>query len=90
MKKYFSFLVLALLLVSCAENKDLKLNGKIKTFETYGWACDELKNDSIEYQINTGNVILSIIFCETIVAPIILTGWEIKEPVKVKAQYEQK
>lgn len=88
--KYLLLLFVSIILCSCAENKDLKLNGRVQTFETYGWACDELKNDSIEYEINTGNVILSIIFCETIIAPIILTGWEIKEPVKVKAQYEQK
>ena len=77
--------VLCILFSSCAENKELKINNEKVIVEPYGWANqDVLKNDSVVYQISPGNVALSIIFCETIVIPIYLTGWKMYEPVKTK------
>lgn len=85
------FIALVFLLGGCANEKDLKLNGQIKTFEPYGWANHQhIKNDSIIYQVNVGNVVWDIIACETIVVPVWLTGWELYEPVRVKTQYEKK
>lgn len=79
----------AIILTGCADNKDLVLNGKLQTFEPYGWAdIDELKNDSIHYKINTGNVVWSIVGVETVFLPVWLTGWQIYEPVSVKKEYE--
>ena len=76
---------------SCSKNKDITLNGKTRTFEPYGWANDDVKaNDSLIYEVNVPDVIISVIFCETVLVPICITGWDIKEPVRVKTQYEQK
>ena len=89
MKTIIAFILISITLFasSCSSDKDIILNGKNQTFEAYGWANDELKNDSIEYHIVVGNVVWSVIGCETIIIPIWLTGWNIKEPIKVKAQY---
>ena len=35
----------------------------------------------VEYDICTGNIVLSVLFCETVVAPVLLTGLELWEPV---------
>lgn len=86
--KYLFLLSLSILFSSCANDGDFELNGKMRTFKSYGWMCPELKNDSIEYSINAPNIVLSIVFCETVVAPILLTGLELKEPVRVKPQYD--
>lgn len=57
----------------------------IVTAEPYGWAnADEEKFDNVKYELSTGNIILSVIFSETIIAPLYLTGFEIKEPVRLK------
>ena len=41
----------------------------------------KLKNDSVEYELVPGNVILSIILCETIIVPIQYGGYYLFEPV---------
>ncbi len=72
-------------LFSCADSKVLNIDGKDTLVEPYGWMNDDvLKNDSVQYQVNTGNVVWSIIGFETIIVPIILTGNSLYEPVKVK------
>ena len=38
-------------------------------------------NPDIEYRLVVGNVIWSIILCETIIAPVLLLGWHMYEPV---------
>ena len=83
--RYTLFFVLTtVLFTSCADSKDFVIDGKQVTVEPYGWFDLDAKNDSIEYKINTGNVVLDVIFCETIVVPIILTGDQMYEPVRKK------
>jgi len=48
----------------------------------YGVFNEELRNDKIVYQVCPASVIVSIIFSETIIAPVYLIGWELWEPVK--------
>ena len=85
MKKILlSCLVTLMLLTSCADSKQFKINGKQVIVEPYGWFDETQKNDSINYKVNTGNVVLSVIFCETIFVPILLTGNELWEPVSKK------
>ena len=87
MKKLFVFigLVSIFLLSSCADSKKFVIDGKEVEAQPYGWAnSDARKIDGVEYEINAGNVILSIIFSESIVVPVYLTGWQIMEPVQYK------
>jgi len=78
---YTLCLVLSIILfTSCADSKDFVIDGKEVTIEPYGWFDLDAKNDSIEYEINVGNVVWSIILSETIVVPIILTGDQLYEP----------
>lgn len=73
---------------SCADEKTLTINGRNKTFDPYGWAdYEELKNDSVTYEICVGNVVWSVIGFETIAIPVWLTGWQIYEPIKVKDEF---
>ena len=77
-----ALLLATLSLASCADSKEFVIDGKLTTVEPYGWFDLEAKNDSIHYEVCTGNVVLSIIFSETIIAPILITGTQIFEPIK--------
>lgn len=84
MKNLFlvSIMITAFMMSSCADSKDFVINGETVTVEPYGWADHQtVKNDSVLYEANMGNVILSVVFCQTIVVPVFLTGWYIMEPV---------
>ena len=50
----------------------------------YGVFTKELAQPNIQYTTCAGSVILAIIFCETVVAPVYLIGWELYEPVGKK------
>ena len=83
--------VLALCLSSCANSK--KFDTPTSTFvaNPYGPADETAqKNDQVVYQVSAGNVVCSIIFCETVVVPIWLIGWDLYEPVRLKTPAEQK
>lgn len=83
--KHTLFLAIAVLLfTSCAESKDFVIDGKKVTVEPYGWFDLQSKNDSIEYRINAGNIVLDVLLCETIIVPIVLTGDQLYEPVRKK------
>jgi len=84
MKKVLIMLALALTHGSCADSKDFEIDGKTVTVEPYGWFDTTQANDSINYKVNTGNIIWSVIFSETIVVPVVLTGYELYEPVSKK------
>jgi hypothetical protein len=82
MKKLVLVMLIIVNLMSCADSKEFTINGKKEIIEPYGWFDLEEKHDSIVYKVNTGNVVLSIIFCETVIAPILLTGNSLWEPIK--------
>lgn len=66
----------------CADNKTFtKADGKTFTASPYGWMDSERKIDGVEYELCTGNIVLSIVFSETVAAPVLLTGLELWEPV---------
>jgi hypothetical protein len=68
-----------------ANSKNFVIDGKTVTVEPYGLGNEDTKkNDSINYEIVTGNVVLSIIFSETIVVPVYLCLDYIYEPVSKK------
>jgi len=96
MSKILIFILLASVLISCADEKTFYLNGTREALikgepieaihaETYGWANYEARKDpNVIYEPCIGNVIWSVIGFETIVVPIWLTGWELYEPVRLK------
>ena len=81
-------LVCFLALSACAKSKTLDLGGSRRTVDPYGlWAefaaRDRIDRD-VEYRLSVPNLVLSVIFSETIVVPIVLVGWYLWEPAGVK------
>ena len=84
MNKVKILLLLMLIInISCADSKTFKIDGKYVLVEPYGWADLDEKNEKVKYKTNVGNVVWSIVLCETIVAPIVFTGWYLFEPVEL-------
>ena len=83
MKKIVFLAALAvMLLTSCAENKTFeKSDGTTVVAVPYGWMDKEHAIDGVQYKLCTPNLVLSVIFCETVAAPVLLTGLELWEPV---------
>jgi hypothetical protein len=76
---------ITILITGCAKSKEFNIDSKNVIVEPYGWANESVKrNDSVDYQVNAGNIVWSIIGCETIVLPIVLTGYSLYEPVRKK------
>ena len=83
MKKLIILIMSALVICSCAEPKRFrKQDGTVFTAEPYGWANYQTKAiKGVKYEINIHNVVLSTIFAETIITPVLITGYELFEPV---------
>jgi hypothetical protein len=45
--------------VSCADSKKLNIDGKDVIVEPYGWFDSSAKNDSVNYKVNVGNIVLN-------------------------------
>lgn len=90
MKRLISLVFLALLLsallflfTSCGNSQIVNIDGVDTVVEPYGWANHDTKKvEGVLYEVSVGNVILSIVFSETVIIPVWLTGWQIYEPVK--------
>lgn len=83
--KYCLIFLVCVIFSSCAKEKQFVIDGKNVTVQPYGWAnADALKNDSIVYEMSAGNIAWSIIGVETIIVPVLLTGWQLYEPVEKK------
>lgn len=87
MKKLIILIVLALIVCSCAEPKKFrKQDGSVFTAEPYGWANYETRKiKGVKYEMNITNVVLSTIFVETVIAPILITGYDLFEPVSYES-----
>lgn len=85
--KVIIIIILGLLLLSsCSQNKTFK-NGL--TAEPYGLVNkDEIQLDTVVYEINTSDVLYGIIFCETVIVPIYIVGWDLYEPVRLKNEQD--
>ena len=84
MKKIVLFLMAAVMLLSsCADSKTFKKSdGTEFEAHAYGWIDREYaKIDGVEYEVCAGNIVWSILTCETVVGPIIITGLGLYEPV---------
>jgi len=82
--------VFAFSFVACGDDKNICIMDQqtekqgCYTFLQYGLFDDDKKNPNVEYKVVAGNVVWGIILVETIVAPIILFGWYMYEPVGPK------
>ena len=81
--------IVLLITGGCADSKTFTIKNseteitEIKA-EPYGWANSDSKRiDGVIYEVNGGNIVWSIILCETIFVPIYLTGWQLYEPVRL-------
>lgn len=83
MKKLIILIMSALMICSCAESKKFrKQDDSVFTAEPYGWANYETRKiKGVKYEVNITNVVLSSIFVETVIAPILITGYDLFEPV---------
>jgi hypothetical protein len=77
-------LLMAVLMTSCADSKKFTIDNKEVTVEPYGWFDTGAKNDSINYRLNAGNIVWSVILSGTVVVPVVLTGDQLWEPVSKK------
>ena len=68
------FLLLSIALTSCADDRVID---NVR-YEPVGWFGE--RNPNIEYSYSGETIIWSIIFSETIIAPILLTGTALWEP----------
>lgn len=83
MKKVMIFAAIAaMVLSSCADSKTFKkADGTEFTAKPYGWMDKDKEIEGVEYDICTGNIVLSVLFSETVAVPVLLTGLELWEPV---------
>ena len=83
MKKLIILIMSALMICSCAESKKFrKQDGSVFTAKPYGWANYQTnKIEGVKYEINAPNMVLSLIFVETMIAPVLITGYNLFEPV---------
>jgi len=81
MKKILTILVAVVLLTACADPK--VLDGF--KYETYGlFDSGEYRSDCVDYSASIGNIVWGVILVETIVAPVIIFGFETMEPIRLK------
>jgi hypothetical protein len=83
MKKLFVGLLLGIVLVlsGCADSAQFNN----VEYETFGIAnADAVRDPGVIYQVSFGSVIVAIIFCESIIVPIYIVGWDLYEPVRLK------
>ena len=82
MKKIFLVLTVICFFCACADEKTfVKVDGTEFTAKPYGWMTKDKAIDGVDYELCVPNIVLSCIFSETIVAPVLLTGLDLWEPV---------
>lgn len=83
MKKAILFAAMVLLLFAgCADSKTFKkADGTEFVAQPYGWMNKEDRIEGVEYQMCEVNIVISVVFSETLVVPILITGLNLYEPV---------
>ncbi len=88
MKKLVCVLVLLLFVLTfgCGSDKSVPIktkDGDVKyyTFQQYGLFDMDKRNPKVEYKVIWGNVFWGVVLCESFVAPIIIFGWYLYEPI---------
>jgi hypothetical protein len=86
MKKMIASLMIALTLAGCSQT----INDPTRAYEPYGLLNEEKRNENVCYETNVGDVILGIILVETIIAPVYIFGFDVKEPKRMKTSEDDK
>lgn len=82
MKKVILAVMALALLCGCADNKTFrKSDGTEFVAKPYGWITPQDKVEGVEYELCAGNIVWSIVLGETVIAPILFTGFALYEPV---------
>ena len=79
MKKMLCLMMACLMIASlcgCAASKEI--NDKV--YKPVGIFNQDEKSTNVHYSVSVGNVVWSILLCETVVVPIVLVGWYIENP----------
>lgn len=88
MKKLVSLVLIALLLLStmsCSSERTIKIDGVRTVVPYYGAiSADEERRDDVVYEASIWNVVMGIIFVETIIAPVYIFGFNTMKPVRQK------
>ena len=59
------------------------------TYHAYGLVNqDDVKNPKIRYEVSAMHVVVGILYCETVIVPVYIVGWDLWEPVGVKTTQE--
>ena len=97
MKQTILILLTALTFCSCANEKTfyrdvpMKQQGSTETYKELvivqptGWL--EGKEKGVRYSVSGGSIFWSVVLCETIVAPFLITAWWLWEPVAIEECY---
>lgn len=87
MKKFLFMLVLVMFaLTSCDNDQSYTLPNSTGgqstvTATSYGIFNTSDKIEGVKYEVCVGNVVLSVIFSESVIIPVWLVGWHLWEPV---------
>lgn len=82
MKKIISMFLILILMVSLTTSCGSKKVLDGVTYEPVGLLED--KDPNIKYELVVSNLIIGIIFIETIIVPIYVFGYDLFEPVSIK------
>lgn len=75
-------LVVISLFASCSNEKTFKKeDGSTITAKPYGWASKENRIEGVNYELNTPDIVISVFFAPSIIAPALLTAYDVWEPV---------
>ena len=61
-----------------------------REYEPYGFITQHNASPKVRYKVNTGDVVLSVIFCETLAVPLLICGLDIMEPIELSSTADQK
>jgi hypothetical protein len=81
-KSLIAALAVSVLLAGCGASNKV-IDGV--EYGTYGLVNEsEMRNPNIQYSLSGWSIVWSIIFVETIVAPVYFIGWDLYEPIGKK------
>jgi hypothetical protein len=83
MKKFLIGLLAcaSIALSGCASNEQFNN----VTYESFGVVNDSAKRaPNVVYEISAGSVIFAILFCETMIIPVYIVGWDLYQPVRLQ------
>lgn len=87
MKKLIASTLIAatLALTGCGEPRNITVDGKAKTYPTYGFFNESTeKSEHVCYEVSIGNIFWSIVLVETVIAPVYFVGFSLFNPIRAK------